>query len=162
MTMNCRTRATLPTALQLLSRLPRASHVARATEAELHHIQVDEARSLRHQTAAPLLRELARTTIGVREGAEALELPQDWLVRTVRELDASIADLELRLAEAVKHFPEARVLASFPSMSPVRIATLLARMGAPVEAFATDRALPIVTRGRGLHPPAYKAARCAP
>lgn len=136
-----RKSTTSSTPLQLLRRFPSAAEVAAASETEIHRVLVEEARSLHHQTAAPTLRRLAQTTVGAVEGGEVLRLAQGWLVETLIGLDTAIKDLEERLALAVKDLPEARVLATFPCMSTVRIATLLAGMGAAIEASPSDRAL---------------------
>jgi len=130
-----------PTPLHLLSRFPTAQAIAAASEQDLHRVLVGEARSLRHQTAAPELRRFARDSVGVREGREVLELAQGWLVQQLRDLQRSVADLEARIEAAVAAFPETEVLRTFPYMSSRRIATLLAGMGAPIEAFPSDRAL---------------------
>lgn len=130
-----------PTPLHLLSRFPTAQAIAAASEQDLHRVLVGEARSLRHQTAAPELRRFARDSVGVREGREVLQLAQGWLVRQLQDLRHALADLEARIEAAVAEFPETEILRTFPYMSSRRIATLLAGMGAPVEAFPSDRAL---------------------
>lgn len=59
----------------------------------------------------------------------------------VTSLKRSIANLDRRLVKAVADLPETEILLTFPYMSPTRIATLLAGMGAAIEGFPTDRAL---------------------
>lgn len=136
-----RKSTTLATPLHLLKRLPTVSEIAAASEADLYRILVGEARSLRHQTSAHALKSLARETVGVTEGADTLRLAQGWLVGMISDLDRAISDLEERIAAAIRDLPETETLGTFPYMSPTRIATLLAGMGAPIEAFPTDRAL---------------------
>ena len=136
-----RKSVTGPTALHLLRRFPTVAAIAEAPVADLHQALVGEARSLRHQTAAAPLKRWAQETAGLKVGIGPLQLAQDWLVQTLAALDQSLADLDQRLATAVQPLPEAAVLATFPAMSPTRVATLLAGMGAPVTQFPTDRAL---------------------
>lgn len=132
---------TSSTPLHLLKRFPTVAQIAATSEADLYNVLVNDARSLRHQTAAPFLKNLAQNTAGVKEGVEALQLSQEWLVNTLRQLDQAIVDIEERIAKAIADLPETAILKTFPYMSPTRIATLLAGMGAPIEAFPTDRAL---------------------
>lgn len=136
-----RKSVTGPTALHLLRRFPTVDAIADASVEDLHQVLVGEAKSLRHQTAAPQLKQWAQETAGLQGGTGPLQLAQEWLVQTLTDLDRSVADLDQRLAAAVQPLPEAGVLATFPAMSPTRVATLLAGMGAPVTQFPTDRTL---------------------
>jgi hypothetical protein len=132
---------TRPTALHLLRRFSTAREIAAASEEDLHRVLVAEARSLRHQTAAPELRRLARASVGIEDGREVLELAQGWLIQQLEDLQRSIEDLDARIEAAVAELPETEILRSLPHMSSRRIAILLAGMGAPIEAFLSDRAL---------------------
>ncbi|WP_423219242.1 IS110 family transposase [Thermaerobacter marianensis] len=132
---------TRPTPLHLLRRFSTVQAIAAASEQDLRHVLVNEARSLRHQTAVSELRRLAQTSVGAREGRDVLELAQGWLIQQLHDLQDSLVDLEARIKAAVEEFPETSILRTFPSMSARRIATLLAGMGAPIDAFPNDRAL---------------------
>lgn len=150
----------LATPLHFLRRFPTVRDVAAASEARIRYVLVDEARSLSHQTAAPLLKALASSSVGVTEGTEALQLAQDWLTELLTGLDRSISDLESRLPSAVADLPEAAVLMTFPYMSPIRVATLLAGMGAPSRPFRATE--PYASSGDGMWKPSSPGPASVP
>jgi transposase len=127
--------------LHLLKRFPTSGAISEASEEELYEVVVGQARSLRHQTSMGYLKQLAATTVGLKEETDTLVLAAQWLVEKLLRLEEEIKDMDQRIARAVEALPETAILRTFPYMSSNRIAVILAAMGAPIEAFHSDRAL---------------------
>ena len=128
-------------ALLLLERYPTPAAITAAGHDEIYRIVVFEARAPRKAPMVPKLLERAHTSVGLKDGITDILAAQSYLIGQLRRLDAEVATIEQRLVDTLAGLPEADILLSFPACKHARTATVLGAMGAPVEAFHSDKAL---------------------
>lgn len=128
-------------ALALLARFPTPAAVAAAGHDEVYRTIVFEGRAPRKAPLVPRLLELAAGSVGIAEGIDDLIAAEAYLVGQLRRLAEEVASIDERITATVALAPEARVICSFPVAREIRAATILGAMGAPVEAFHSDKAL---------------------
>lgn len=130
------------TSLRLLTRYPTPAAVAAAPLEELEHLIVIEAHAPKLKHAVPELQRLAASSVGLADGIEELVAAQQWLIEAVHTVGAEIERLDAEIERALDAWParDRQVLASFPALGTIRMATLLAAIG-DVHRFRDDRAL---------------------
>lgn len=131
-----------PAARRLLERFPTPTLLAAADPDEVFQVLVCEAGSHVHSRRIDELQELARSSAGLLAGLEPVLQTQSWLLQNLRLVDGQIAQLESTIGSVVETWPpgQRRVLDSFPCMSKLRQAVLLATIG-DVSSFHHDRQL---------------------
>jgi transposase len=127
--------------LTLLDRYPTPAQVAAAGHDEIYRTVVFEGRAPRKAAQIPQLLSLAAGSVGIAGGIDDLIAAETYLVGQLRRLAEEVTSIEERILATVALAPEAKVIGSFPATSPIRAATILGAMGAPVEAFHSGKAL---------------------
>lgn len=135
-------RSTGRTARIVLEHFPTPADLAAAEPEQLSAVVIGEARALALRRRLPELQRLAANSAGLTRGIEQLLRIQTWLLRQLRVMEEEIATTEETLAEALAAWPRQtlEVLQSFPHMSGLRAAVLLAAIG-DVKDFQSDRQL---------------------
>lgn len=115
-----------PSALNLRERFPTPELIAAADITQLRACCTG-----RNPGKAKLkkLQELAKNTIGVKgTTTEIMQLEQGTIIKDLRNLEASKADIEAKITELVERSREGKILMSIPMISPVRAAAIIAMM----------------------------------
>ncbi len=137
-----KTSVTSPSARLLLECLPTPNHIAAADPADLHRIVVRQGHA--HGLAARLmdLQMAAADSAGLSTDTDAILHTQDWLLYQLRLIDSQIVQIESAIQAVLEDWPvqERAVLASFPAMTMLRQAVLLASIG-DIACFGNDRQL---------------------
>jgi transposase len=137
-----KTSVTRPSARLLLESFPTPDHVAAADPADLHRVVVREGRA---RGLAPRLMDLqmaAADSAGLNTDTDAIVHTQEWLLYQLRLLDGQIQQVEAAIGAVLEEWPaqDRGVLASFPVMTILRQAVLLASIG-DIAYFRDDRQL---------------------
>jgi len=120
-----------PAARRLLERFPTPLAIAAASEEELFDVVARQAHSHLHGARIGELQRLARESAGLTAGLEPVLQTQRWLLENLRLVDDQVGHLEETILSVIETWPKAqrRVLDSFPCMSMLRQAVLIAAMG---------------------------------
>ncbi len=120
-----------PAARRLLELYPTPANIAAASEEELFDLIARQAHSHIHGARIGELQRLARGSAGLTAGLEPVLQTQRWLLENLRRVDEQVDDLEETILSVVESWPESQrlVLDSFPCMSKLRQAVLIAMMG---------------------------------
>jgi transposase len=137
-----KTSVTIPSARLLLESFPTPNHIAAADPADLHRVLVRQGRA---RGLAPRLMDLqaaAADSAGLSADTDAIVQTQDWLLYQLRLVDGQIEQIEAAIGAVLEEWPaqERAVLASFPGMTMLRQAVLLAAIG-DIACFRDDRQL---------------------
>jgi transposase len=137
-----KTSVTIPSARLLLESFPTPNHVAAADPADLHRVVVCEGRARGLARRLMDLQMAAVDSAGLATDTGAIVHAQDWLLYQLRLLDGQIEQVEAAIGAVLEEWPsqERAVLASFPVMTTMRQAVLLATIG-DVANFRDDRQL---------------------
>jgi len=129
---------TRPAARHLLEAFPTPTAMAAAAADDIYRVLVVEGRARIHATRIDELRCLAVNSAGLVE-VEPILHAQAWLLRQLNTVDEQIGDVERSIVFTLDSWPaELRaVLNSFPCMSEMRQAALLAAIG-DVNTFRND------------------------
>jgi transposase len=137
-----KTSVTVPSARLLLESFPTPNHVAAADPADLHRVLVRQGRAGALASRLMDLQAAAVDSAGLSTDTDAIVQTQDWLLYQLRLLEGQIEQVEAAIGAVMEEWPsqERAVLASFPIMTTVRQAILLACIG-DVACFRDDRQL---------------------
>ena len=137
-----KTGVTIPSARLLLESFPTPNHVAAADPAGLHRVVVREGRARGLARRLMALQGAAVDSAGLATDTDAIVQAQDWLLYQLRLLDGQIDQVEAAIGAVLEEWPaqERAVLASFPVMTNMRQAVLLATIG-DIANFRDDRQL---------------------
>jgi len=129
---------TSPAVRRLLEAFPTPKSIAAGPPEDVYRVLIVEGRSRIHAARVNELRQLAAESAGLVE-VEPILHAQGWLLRQLNAVDEQIEDLELSIVAALQSWPaeQRAVLASFPFMSHMRQAVLLAAIG-DVNTFRND------------------------
>jgi transposase len=135
-------RSTGRTARIVLEHFPTPADLAAAEPEQLSAVVIGEARALALRRRLPELQRLAANSAGLTRDIEQLLRIQTWLLRQLRVMEEEIATTEETVADALAAWPQQtlEVVRSFPHMSGLRAAVLLAAIG-DVNDFQSDRQL---------------------
>lgn len=152
-----KTSVTIPSARLLLESFPTPDHVAAANPADLHRVVVRQGRNGSLAARLMDLQMAAADSAGLNTGIEAILHTQEWLLYQLRLLDGQIEQVEAAIGAVLDEWPdqERAILASFPAMSMVRQAVLLASVG-DIACFRDDRQL---RKLLGWYPEARESGR---
>ena len=133
-----KTSITSPAVRKLLEAFPTPESVAAAAPSDVYRVLVVEGRVRIYAARIDELRRLAAESAGLIEAAP-IRHAQSWLLRQLNTVDHQIEDVERSIVGTLKAWPEAprAVLESFPCMSDMRQAVLLAAIG-DVNGFRND------------------------
>ena len=152
-----KTSVTTSSARLLLESFPTPDHVAAADPADLHRVVVREGRN--GSIAAHLMdfQMAAADSAGLSTGTDAILHAQEWLLYQLRLIDGQIEQVEGAIRAVLEEWPdqERAILVSFPAMTMVRQAVLLASIG-DVACFGDDRQL---RKLLGWYPEARESGR---
>ncbi len=131
-----------PAARCLLEAFPTPAAVAAAEPSAVYTALVRQGHARRHATRVPELQALATTSAGVVDDLPPVLAAQAWLLGQLRRVDDQIDSVEAATGAALASWParDRAILNSFPGMTDLRQAVLLATMG-DVTRFQTDRQL---------------------
>jgi transposase len=118
------------TARRLMEEFPTPADVAKARLVDLKNLLIRECHSVPHRDRIPELRELARSSAGLKDVGPILQT-QSWLLEALRKVDLQIDELEATISALVSEWPASQraVYESFPCMSKMREALLIATIG---------------------------------
>ncbi len=137
-----KTSITRPSARLLLESFPTPDHVAAADPADLDRIVVGQGHASALRPRLMALQMAAADSAGLTTDTEPILHTQEWLLYQLRLLDGQIQQVEAAIGAVLEDWPtqDRVVLASFPVMTVVRQAVLLASIG-DVACFRDDRQL---------------------
>ena len=137
-----KTSVTIPSARLLLESFPTPNHVAAADPADLHRIVVCQGHASSMSARLMDLQMAAADSAGLAIDTDAIVHTQDWLLYQLRLIDGQILEVESAIEAVLGDWPaqERAVLASFPAMTVLRQAVLLACIG-DIACFRDDRQL---------------------
>lgn len=137
-----KTSVTIPSARLLLESFPTPNHVAAADPADLHRVLVRQGHAGGLAARLMDLQTAAADSAGLATDTDAILHAQDWLLYQLRLLDGQIKQVEAAIGAVLEEWSsrDRAVLASFPAMTIVRQAVLLASIG-DVACFRDDRQL---------------------
>jgi len=137
-----KTSVTIPSARLLLESFPTPNHVAAADPADLHRIVVCQGHASSMSARLMDLQMAAADSAGLAIDTDAIVHTQDWLLYQLRLIDSQILEVESAIEAVLEDWPaqERAVLASFPAMTVLRQAVLLACIG-DIACFRDDRQL---------------------
>lgn len=133
---------TLPSARLLLESFPTPNHVAAADPAALYRVIVCQGHAGALAARLMDLQLAAADSAGLTTDTDAIQHTQDWLLYQLNLLDGQIEQVEAAIDGVLEEWPTAdrAVLASFPAMTTLRQAVLLACIG-DISYFRDDRQL---------------------
>jgi len=137
-----KTSVTIPSARLLLESFPTPDHVAAADPAELHRVVVSQGHARVLAARLMDLQMAAADSAGLVVDTDAIVHTQEWLLYQLRLLDGQIQQVEAAIDAVLAKWPaqDRAILASFPAMTIVRQAVLLAGIG-DIACFRDDRQL---------------------
>jgi transposase len=137
-----KTSVTIPSARLLLESFPTPQHVAAADPADLHRVVVCQGYARGLAARLMNLQTAAADTAGLSTDTNAIVQTQDWLLHQLRLVDSQIQAVEAAIGAVLDEWPiqDRAVLASFPVMTMIRQAVLLACIG-DITCFRDDRQL---------------------
>jgi transposase len=137
-----KTSVTTPSARLLLEAYPTPNHVAAADPADLHRIVVRQGHATKLAVRLMDLQLAAADSAGLSTDTDAIEQIQEWLLYQLRLVEGQIEQVEAAIGAVLEDWPaqERQVLASFPAMTMLRQAVLLASIG-DIACFRDDRQL---------------------
>lgn len=137
-----KTSVTTSSVRLLLESFPTPMHLAAAHPAELHQVLVREGHAGGMAARLSDLQAAAADSAGLTTDTEAIVHTQDWLLHQLRLIDDQIQQVEAAVGVVLEEWSsqERAVLASFPAMSEIRQAVLLACIG-DIACFRDDRQL---------------------
>jgi len=126
----------------LLESFPTPNHVAAADPADLHRVVVCQGRARGHAARLMDLQVAAADSAGLVTDTDAIVQTQEWLLYQLRLIDGQVQQVEAAINAVLEGWSaqERAVLASFPVMTIVRQAVLLASIG-DISCFRDDRQL---------------------
>ncbi len=126
----------------LLESFPTPNHVAAADPADLHRVVVCQGHATAKAASLMDLQMAAASSAGLSTDTDAIVHAQDWLLYQLRMVDGQIQEVEAAIGAVLDEWParERAVLCSFPIMTTVRQAILLASIG-DIACFRDDRQL---------------------
>ena len=129
---------TSPAVRRLLEAFPTPKSLADAARDDIYRVLVIQGRVRIYAARIEELRRLAAETAGLTD-VEPILHAQSWLLRQLNAVDEQIEDVERSLVSALQVWPAGQraVLESFPFMSDMRQAVLLASIG-DVNTFRND------------------------
>jgi transposase len=137
-----KTGVTIPSARLLLESFPTPNHVAAADPADLHRVIVREGHARGLARRLMDLQAAAVDSAGLATDTDAIVHAQEWLLYQLRLLEGQIGQVEAAIQAVLEEWParDRTVLASFPFMTTMRQAVLLATIG-DIANFRDDRQL---------------------
>lgn len=133
-----KTSITSPAVRRLLEAYPTPKSIAAAAPDAVYRVLVVQGRVRIYATRIQELRRMATESAGLIN-VEPILHAQGWLLRQLNAVDEQVADVERSIVSALQSWPvdQRAVLDSFPYMSPMRQAVLLAAIG-DVNTFRND------------------------
>lgn len=137
-----KTSITGPSARLLLESFPTPNHVAAADPTELQRVVVAQGHARSLASRLKDLQMAAADSAGLATETEAMVQTQEWLLYQLRLLDDQIEGVAATIAELLGEWPgaEPQILDSFPGMTVIRKAVLLASIG-DIACFRNERQL---------------------
>jgi transposase len=137
-----KTSVTIPSARLLLESFPTPDQVAAADPADLHRLLVCQGHARGLAARLTDLQLAAADSAGLSTDTDGIVHTQDWLLYQLRLIDGQIQQVEAAIGAVLEEWPaqERAVLASFPAVTMLRQAVLLACIG-DVACFRDDRQL---------------------
>ena len=137
-----KTSVTSSSARLLLESFPTPNHVAAADPVDLHRVVVRQGHARRLAARLMDLQLAAADSAGLATDTDAIVNTQEWMLYQLRLLDDQIEQVEAAIGAVLEEWPpqDRVVLASFPAMTIIRQAVLLASIG-DIACFRDDRQL---------------------
>ena len=114
---------------ELLLRYADPEELAQMSAEDLSGMLRKWSRGRLHEARAATIIQLARESVGIREGKEAIKAGIQRLIRQLRAVEEETRRLEDAIVKCLKETPGAGLLLSVPDFGPLTVAAILAHTG---------------------------------
>ena len=127
--VRCFSKLTTKSCVELLSRYPTPDKIAEEELSKITVLLKQMSRGRLGKERAEKIQQLARNTIGVKEGVSIVALEVGRLLKNLKTFDEQSQGMEKRIAELLKTAPGAELLLGLKGLGPVTVGTILANTG---------------------------------